>query len=457
MSSRGTSSLEPNELMQRIFWRHRWLLIVCVLVPVAVVAPLVLAKPSTWAATADVQAQAAAPDADTQALAILSRVTAIATSPAVVQGAIDSARVDRNAVEVARHQISTTLVGSSAVAELTVTDPSQQVAMLLTRSLADAVVGVLNGQGGQSGQQLATLTQQRSLLTASRDDLLKQLAAAQARHELVTSAGVQASITELTAVESQLSANLASEQQIMANSSATVISSPTYATSVSGHVVAYCALAALLGLLVGLLIAAIHDLALPTLAEPAAAARELSVEFLGDVQMKNEEVTSLDEELPIMLDLGARRLEAHTLVLTGPVPPTQLTALAAHLDEHPHAVASSSNGSSPVDNGFAPGIARPGLTAVALPEVTPRRDADDLAIVLVLPRFAPRAALDRVAVIARTTGWPILGVVGLRPPPERGRWAFKSPPPATAEEVGAEKKAATDDANRAKAEAAAST
>jgi hypothetical protein len=35
----------------------------------------------------------------------------------------------------------------------------------------------------------------------------------------------------------------------------------------------------------------------------------------------------------------------------------------------------------------------------------------------VLPEFAPRAALDRAEDLATATGWPVLGVIGLRKRP----------------------------------------
>ena len=466
--------MEANEAMRRVFWRHRWLLIALILIPVAVVAPLRLSQPETYAATASIQAQAAAPDADTQVTAIMSRVTAISTSPTVVQGAIKTAGVGRNALDVARHEVSATSLSSSAIVVITVTDPSRLVAIRLARSLANAVVAVLNGLGTQSSLQLASLSQQRNQLDANRARLLTKLAAAQASREPATSAGVQALIAELNAVETQISANVSSVQQVLsvstANEGARVISPPVTATSVSRHVAAYCALAGLLGLVVGLLIATIHELARPTIAEPGAGARELSLVLLGNAQLTKDEPTGLDEDLTTRLELAADRLGARTLVLTGPVPSTQLTKLAAYLNRNLSAIASTANGDSSVHTGNQrPGItplsahvlpaaefrsgaaasgksptgsfgsvgphalgagpALPSLTVAALPDITLRARPSIPALVLVLPRFAPRAALDQVVDLGVATGWPILGVIGLR---RRRRGRTAAPRPALA-------------------------
>jgi hypothetical protein len=463
--------------MRRIFWRHRWLLIALLLIPVAAVAPLRLTQPETYAATASIQAQAAAPDADTQVTAIMSRVTAVATSPTVVQGAIKVAGVNRNALDVARHEIAVASLSSSAIVIVTVTDPSRSVAIRLSRSLATAVVNVLNGLGTQSSLQLASLRQQRVKLDASRAKLLTKLAAAQAGKQLATSAGVQALIAEFNAVETQISANVSSVQQVLSvstvNEGAEVLSPAVYATSVSRHVAVYCALAGLLGLVIGLLIATIHELARPTIAEPGAGARELSLVLLGGAQLTKEEPTGLDEDLTTRLELAADRLGARTLVLTGPVPSAQLTRLAAHLDRNLPAITSPANGDSSLHVGNQrPGItplsahvlpaelrsgaageksptgsfgsmgphalgagpALPSLTVAALPDITLRARPSIPALVLVLPRFAPRAALDQAVDLGVATGWPILGVIGLRRRRRRrrGRAAARKPSLAAA-------------------------
>jgi capsular polysaccharide biosynthesis protein len=449
--------VEANEAVRRIFWRHRWLLIACLIAPVLIVVPLRLTQPVKYAATANIQAQGTPPQVDTEVSAILSRVSAIATSPAIVQHAINVAGVNRNAVYVARHEVSTTTLSSSAIVALTVTDPNPTVAVRLAKTLSDAVIGGLDGVGIQSS--LAVLSRQWDQLTATRERLISQISAAQSAGN---SGRVSTLTNELNAVEAQISANLSSEQQILSTSGVSqgsaVISVPSSATLTSRHTPAYAALAALLGLVIGLLIAAIHELARPTVAEPRAAARELGTVLLGDAEITAERLSGVDGDLPARLSLAADRSRARTLVLTGPVPTAQLAALARRLGDLP-AIGGSPNGESPLrpedsmslnppphvrvqpKDGSRPGAAEPRsgapdpvggavgtisepapdagqagsrLIAVALSDMTLRARPEDPALVVVLPEFAPRAALDRAEDLATATGWPVLGVIGLR-------------------------------------------
>lgn len=453
--------MEANEAVRRIFWRHRWLLIACLTAPLLIVVPLRLAQPVNYAATANIQAQGTPPQVDTEVSAILSRVSAIATSPAIVQHAINVAGVNRNAVDVARHEVSTTTLSSSAIVALTVTDPNPTVAVRLAKTLSNAVVGGLDGVGIQSS--LATLTRQWNQLTATRARLITQISRAQSAGN---SGQVQTLTNDLNAVEAQISGNLAAEQQILSTSGVSqgsaVISVPTSAVATPRHTAAYAALAALLGLVIGLLIAAIHELARPTVAEPRAGARELGTVLLGDAEITAERLSGVDGDLPARLSLAADRFRARTLVLTGPVPTTQLAALAARLGDLP-AIGGSPNGDGPARpgdtmrlnppphvriqprGGSRPGAAEPRsaapgpvaggavgtigqpppgaapagirLTTVTLSDMTLRARPEDPALVVVLPEFAPRAALDRAEDLATATGWPVLGVIGLRKRP----------------------------------------
>lgn len=474
--------MEANEAMRRIFWRHRWLLVALLLIPVAAVAALRLTEPVKYAATATIQAQSAAPQVDTEAAAILSRVSAVATSPSVVQAAMRAVNAGGDAPAVARHEVSVSSLGSSAIMTITVTDPSRLFAVRVARSLAGGVVAALNGLGAQSSQQIAALTRQRNQLNATRDSLLRQLTAAQARGQQGTSAGVQSLIAQLNAVEAQLATNLTSVQQVLTtstvNEGAAIISAPRSPVSVSRHVASDCALAGLLGLVVGVLIATVRELSRPTVAEPAGAARELSLVLLGSARLKDGETAEADDELTTRLSLAAQRLGARTLVLTGPVERAQLTALAADLDQElrtldqelPTLVMDSPNGGVPAQATRERGVhvpparlaagsadprrpigasttigphmvgrgpARAGLHVLALPAMTLQAQPEDPALVLVLPRFAPHAALDQAVDLGVTTGWPLLGVIGLgRGSRRRHRGGLQNQPLAGADEAG---------------------
>jgi hypothetical protein len=164
------------------------------------------------------------------------------------------------------------------------------------------------------------------------------------------------------------------------------------------------------------------------------------VAFLGNAKSTDEELIALQGDLATRLHLAANRLGALTLVLTGPIPPEQLTQLAATLDRRLSAADESrdddtqlrsydgaeinlstarnghnGNGSAALKtHALTIGSALSTLKVHALSDLTLRGRPEAPALIIVLRRFAPRAALDRVADLGETSGWPILGVVGFR-------------------------------------------
>jgi hypothetical protein len=164
------------------------------------------------------------------------------------------------------------------------------------------------------------------------------------------------------------------------------------------------------------------------------------------------------------LHLAADRLGALTLVLTGPVPPSQLTQLSAEVNRRLTEVDDSSDRRTPPRpkgrpahvatngrNGRKPGSSsavRSRALAIGSALHTPKVHVlSDLglesrpeapSILVALRRFAPRESLDRVADLGEATGWPILGVVGVRQKRRRHRFLRrpKSTPTASTSENG---------------------
>jgi hypothetical protein len=429
--------VEASEAIRRIFWRHRWLLLILVIVPAAAVAVKQLAQPVTYTATASVQGQGTTPDTTTQVSAIQSRVTAVATDPAVVQQAITAAGVDRNATDVARHEISVTPLGTSAVMALTITDPGTDVALRLTAELGTIVVRQLNQLGITDNPELSALNKSVVQLTVRRDELVTKLDAATASGVASTSVQAQSLLAELSATEQQLATTEATSQQVLtslsANTGASLVSSPSSATQASRHVLAYGALAAVLGLVIGLLFASLREVARPTVAEPAAGARELGAIPLGDAELRGDQVNGIDDELAGRLTVAARRVGAGTVVLTGPVSGTRLDALARRLNTElsspPLAPARPrSDGdwlaapllasAGPPGDGPAVLLESGPPTVVTLRDIRLGDGRVDAALVVALPRFAPHSSLDQAADLSLATDWPVLGVIGLR----QSRW-----------------------------------
>ncbi|HEY6295463.1 MAG TPA: hypothetical protein VIX15_07350 [Streptosporangiaceae bacterium] len=438
--------MEASEAGRRIFWRHRWLLIIMMILPAVGVFGLKEHQPVTYAATATIQGQGTTPDATTQVTAIQSRVSAVATAPTWVQNAITTAGVNRNAVQVARHEISVAPLSSSAIMLITVTDQNRQVAIALAGSLATVVVNELNQLGVQDNPELTALSKTNTALALRRNQLLSELNGANSANA-TTSVPVQSLLSQLGAAEQELAANESEQQQVLATltseTGASVVSTPAYATGGSRHAAVYAGLAAMLGLVLGLLIATLREVMRPTVANPATGARELGAVLLGGSDERRGQVIRLDPDLPERLSLAAHRAGVLTIVVTGPGSPVRLATLAARLraalpaperaDARPRVRASaranhddaSSNGDGrrPAMVGLATDIAaarpaKPQPTVVTLRDIRLGAPPPDAALVVALPRFAPHSALDQAADLGLTADWPILGVIGIR---RRGR------------------------------------
>ena len=331
--------MEASEAIRRIFWRHRWLLLILMILPAVAIVPLKERQVVQYSATATIQGQGTTPDSDTQVQAIKSRVSAVGTDPALVQSAIKEAKVSRDATQVAQHEISVAPLGSSAIMVLKVTDPSGPAAMALARSLADWIVFQLNQLGIKDNPELAALGKTSSALATRRNQLLSQLGSANASNAS-TSVQVQSLLSQLGAVEQQQATNESQTQQILATltseTGASVVSLPTSAAGASRHVVVDGVLAALLGLVIGLLIATVREVIRPTVGQPGAGARELGAVLLGGADAHGSRILGIDQDLPGRLNLAAHRAGVLTIVLTGPGSRDRLAALAARLrDELP--------------------------------------------------------------------------------------------------------------------------
>jgi len=481
--------VESSEAIRRIFWRHRWLLVICMILPAAATALYLEREPVTFTATAQVQGQSTTPDAATQVQAIQGRVAAVATDPAIVQEAMAAAKVGGDAAQVAKHQVTVTPLGSSAVMSVTVTEPSRAAAVRLDRALATAVVDHIDELGTTNNPALSDLNASIRKLSAKRDALIAELNAAESGGQNGSSVKVQSLLTQLSAAEQQLSSDTQSAQQLVASTSsgAAVLAMPASATGASRHAAEYGALAALLGLVVGLLTATIRETVRPTVAQPGAGARELGTVLLGNAELRGDVPASLDDDLAARLDLAAQRLGTHTIVLAGPVAGDRLRALASKLSrELPSGrglrASPSRREAEHRTRGGGPGTPVPLLTAAdgraghfqanggqqgsGLPPAPggeagrpaiqaeagglsarsgdgrPRRvvamggpaldgDPGDAGLAAVLPPFAPHAALDQIADLRATTGWPLLGVIGLR-----SHRSGRPPGPGAGEEAG---------------------
>lgn len=409
--------MELNEVIGRIFGRHRTLIVVCVLVGALVGLALHWRAQPLFSSSARVTIGDSDPTTAAQSTAISDTVAAIATGPELIRQALASISVDRNPNSVAVNNISVSSLGSSGVVQITVSDPDPAVAVALTNAIANAVVTTRQAAYAAPRQALMTSLATR---TTSITNQIKAIDA-----QVLALAPQQASLVPGVALTANARANLLTTQRNVLMQSLTVLENEqadiesdqaarsaadvtdpatTPAQPVPTRRLADLALGALLGLILGVAIAAGLESLRPTVVGRAAIARAVNAPVLAEL------VGSVDRwdvsevaEAAMHVELAASGANVRHLEIMGVTRRADLSAFAEVL-----------------------GAATPHLTISALDTETVRRLSHDGArpghlrvrdmtirrgLVLVVPGSVKLTDLEEVKNFQSLSGWPLIGVI----------------------------------------------
>lgn len=431
--------MEIDEVAARLVRQYWALLAVCLLVPLAIVGTLVARQPVMYAADARIITSSQVPVTASEADAIVSQVQGIASGPAALNQALRKAGVSGT---FPAKNLSVVGLGTSQVVDITVTDHNPRVAQRVAQVIAADVVNSLNrvGQSGLSetlsaiDNEIVSLTEQRSTLAAQVTQNPKN----QALQSKL--AGLDQVIANFTGDRSRLLIQ-ASTQGLAA-----VLDPPTLPQAPeSKALVQKVGLAALFGLVLGILLAAVAEMGRPTVPGARRVSRRLNAPMLGSLTTSDlrGERTPHADNLVLQLRLaavhaglssvalvdldGARQLDGLADMLTSAMPPTQ-EALAG---EAPPGVAE--NGSSAVVAGTAGRSDTAALLTEVLKEVVPALDKRALRVLSlhqlqrrvsggpagIVVLSGPVARVSRISALddlSVSSGWPIIGVVGIPRP-----------------------------------------
>jgi capsular polysaccharide biosynthesis protein len=417
--------MELNEAARRI--RRHWLLLV-LFVGLGSVAGILLARgPDTFSASTRLVLEAQYPTSRSESAAIADTAQAIATSPSAVASALATVGVTkRDAVEIAEHEVSVSPLGTSGVVQLTVRDRSPRVAAAIANALAADVI--------KTGLTVSSGRAQRILAEFDRriDALDRQIASADR-------ASLSALVEERAAVQVERVNVLSSEA---GRSQPSIISRATPPARVdAASTVAYAALGALLGLILGVGVVGLLEIVRPTLIGGDVLARELDVPLLGTVPAPPDETAALTALGPIAqrLRLAADTTDVADAALLSVGPNVNLGHLADRLEEVTAEVEVEQD--EMVDaQGTVEAVGGRGTSHSA-----PRRDTGvpsrrstlrirpfDFArqsrssrggagIVVVAPTVLPRSALAEAANLLGIVSLPVLGLIAYEPSGWTGR------------------------------------
>lgn len=412
-----------DEILRRIVRAHLNTILICALVPLAIVSLVELRTAPSYTAQVRMQTLSAAPSSSTEADGLSSRVLALATTPTVVQSALRQAGQPasaEDAVKTATHRVTAERLGESSVVVLTVLGDSPSGATRTVAALSQRVASFMNN--GSRARFDAALTDIRSR-TAEAQDRRDRLQA-----DLTKTYGLQARVnlqTELSAAQNDLD-QLLNEQSALnladvnRDQVVTVDASRPTVDRVASTLLPRAALAVLLGLLVGVALSVVLETLRPRIAGIRVLARTLDAPILGAT---GDQQGSLVRSM----SLAARRQGVETVVLVGVDEKdekatrqllhsmqTNRDGAATPADSVTAGQRSGAPGGPPVTDGGMP--SDPTLAMFSRVHFTDRfgvtpAEEHTAGVVVISSGTTLRSGLDDVQDVIRAMRWPVVGVV----------------------------------------------
>jgi capsular polysaccharide biosynthesis protein len=432
-----------DEVTDRIVRRHALLLLAAVLAGLAAVWLIHADDRMQYAAATRLVLDSPDPASSTQAGALADTARAIATGRALVVAALADADVRRDADVFGREQIDVTPLGASGVLQLTVRDTDPRVAVAVANALAKRVSAAREQvSDGTASAAVRALTRQMSQVQDQLVDVEQQI-------DDRTPAPGQPVVadTALRRLErfrdtlnqqlGQLQGQLVTIQgQRALRPQAAVLDQAHSAPAVPRRLVADYLLGALLGLVLGLAVAAARETFSPSVVGPAALARALGAPVLAHPRGGRDGLSDAEA------DVAARHLEL-AAAAAGVVSVEVMTlsadrAEAVLVEVVADPLCSATTGQvEPVSHADLP-LARTAAPGKAGGRPDPRRDGlgDRPGLVVVSPDVVRLADLAAVHNMTTLTGWPLLGVIVLRTPSTPWwRWQLLRRAPVTTQEA----------------------
>ncbi|MFF0518593.1 hypothetical protein ACFYTC_07840 [Actinomadura nitritigenes] len=318
--------MEIDEVAARVARSYWALLLVMTVVPLVLVGGVMSRQDPPAVAKTRLQATAKAADAaagDAGVSTEVSQVKAFATSDNLLAGVLGQLHLHRSTTKLAK-DIGVAGLGTSTVVELSVKDKDPQAARKLTDAIGAAVVKEINDSNqGAINRQLGDIDKRVRDLEKKLGPLSRR-AGAQPNPDIGAAnerERVQAELTDLRSNRSDLQA------QLLAAGNASVVQ-PAVLAPKSDPAVMMAVVAGLVGLIAGILIAVLNEMARPTIPGQRRVARRLGVPLLGWADKGPAELADLGRRVR----LAARKEEVGQVTLVGapgPLPADLVSSVAS--------------------------------------------------------------------------------------------------------------------------------
>ncbi|MBD2898259.1 hypothetical protein amrb99_72260 [Actinomadura sp. RB99] len=318
--------MEIDEVAARVARSYWALLLVMTVAPLVLVGGVMSRQDPPAVAKTRLQATAKAADAaagDAGVSTEVSQVKAFATSDNLLAGVLGQLHLHRSTTKLAK-DIGVAGLGTSTVVELSVKDKDPQAARKLTDAIGAAVVKEINDSNqGAINRQLGDIDKRVRDLEKKLGPLSRR-AGAQPNPDIGAAnerERVQAELTDLRSNRSDLQA------QLLAAGNASVVQ-PAVLAPKSDPAVMMAVVAGLVGLIAGILIAVLNEMARPTIPGQRRVARRLGVPLLGWADKGPAELADLGRRVR----LAARKEEVGQVTLVGapgPLPADLVSSVAS--------------------------------------------------------------------------------------------------------------------------------
>ncbi|MDP9390977.1 MAG: hypothetical protein M3P89_06245 [Actinomycetota bacterium] len=334
--------MDLNEAAERIFKYHWVLILLLTLLGLSIPVGLAQLQDDAYVASARIFMGAADAKDSEEANSLADTALGVATSPGVLSKALMTAGVQRDQAELTT-LVRVEPVGTSGILQLSVTDPDPEVSAQLATALAtevvarrtESVLGKTEQLLAQTDVQIGALAQNITGIEAEADAAAREQARLRA---IGLEGGAPLDALELRhsqAVE-QLN-NLQTQRQELAATLASTVRPEVVDASASRGIPVETSLAArvaaggLLGLILGIALAATLEAWRPTLG-PAALARHLGVPLLGRLRRLPQTAGDLsDQWLAGYVSLAADNAGVRSFELVPVGPSVDVTGLARSL------------------------------------------------------------------------------------------------------------------------------
>ena len=417
--------MQFDEVVTRVLRRHAVLVVMFVLAGLIGVWAVHHGDRRQYEATTRLVLDSPDPTSQPQAAAIADTARAIATGPSLVGRALREVGAVRDPVRFGDTSVTVASLGSSGVMRLSVTDAEPRVAVAMANALAAAVVAararLTDGSAGETvgslQRQVSAVGEQLAVIDEKIDALIPRAAGSPA--DQASLRALERSRETVSRRLDQLQGELVVIQgQRALRPQAKVIERATSADAVPGRMVPDYVLGALLGLIIGVGVAATKEMLAPTVAGQAALARALGAPVLADLPAPPEQCGRIE------VAAAARHVEL--AALAGGVDRVEVMCLDAAVDlegfvdlldaEQSEAEVREADLVVPAGGRFVPGSAASRFAARAGRGPSSRgADARSIGLVVVTPRVVRLTGLQPVQNLLTITSWPLLGVVVYRP------------------------------------------